>query len=152
MAGPSITVPEPLAKQAPHGRTIRRRITKSPVVELVKIVLGGIGGLVIAYCLLLFIFQIDILDRLSSRKPAESRETARRPAEPQTKSAETKANNNTRKERAESAPTSAKPLEPGPIAVTPGNMRGSVRACGTSKARCENASCPAVSRARHQGC
>lgn len=59
-------------KESTYGRARRRQATKSPAVELVKIVLGGIGGLVIAYCLLLFGFQIDILDRLFSRTPSTS--------------------------------------------------------------------------------
>lgn len=54
-------------KESTFGRARRQRATKSPVVELVKVIFGGIGGLVIAYCLLRFGFQIDILDKLFSR-------------------------------------------------------------------------------------
>jgi hypothetical protein len=73
-------------QQSTHGRAARKPTTKSPVVELVKIVMGGVAGLAIAYCLLLFGFQIDILERRGSTKPAGAglREATGRPVEPQT--------------------------------------------------------------------
>ena len=103
----------------------RGRTTKSPLVELVKIIVGGIAGLVIAYCLLLFVFRIDMLDKLSSPKPVESRETAQRPAEPRTRHAESETTSKTTKQ-AEGKPTLSKPvtrLEPASGAVTPDNVR-----------------------------
>ena len=103
----------------------RGRTTKSPLVESVKIIVGGIAGLVIAYCLLLFAFQIDILERLSSRKPVESRETAKRPAEPQTRHAESETKSKTT-EQAEGKPTLSKPVTPlnhAPGAVTPDDVQ-----------------------------
>jgi len=88
---PAVSAERMPGQRPTHGRATRRRTTKSPVVELVKIVLGGIGGLAAAYFLLLFVFHIDMLGP-SNPKPSRSRETARGSAVQNTGQAESETN------------------------------------------------------------
>lgn len=89
---PAVSADRMPGQRPTHGRATRRRSTKSPVVELVKIVLGGIGGLAAAYSVLLLVFHIDIFGS-SNPAPSQPRTTATglphsstRPPESETKS------------------------------------------------------------------
>jgi hypothetical protein len=71
-----------LGQKSARGRANRSRTTKSAPVEFLKIIAGGIVGLGMAYCLLLFVFRIDMLDRLSGRRTAEPRKTVKQSTVP----------------------------------------------------------------------
>ena len=112
------------SRESTRGRVGRKPTTRSPAVELVKIVVGGVAGLALAYCLLRFGFQIDILERLAGSKPAGAREVAGRPAEPRTSVAnETKADAAQRAEGRSASPDLAASEEPAAAATTPDGGR-----------------------------
>lgn len=123
--GPISASTEPIPScEATRARVGRKLTTKSPVVELVKIVVGGVAGLAIAYCLLLFGFQIDIFERLASSKPAGSREATGRPAVSQTSVAtETKSDAGQQAEGRLASPNLAATAEPAVAAATPDAVR-----------------------------
>lgn len=60
-------------RSARYGGALPSRRTRSPFVESVKVVLGGMVGLVLAYAALLLLFDIDVLATLSNSQPSESR-------------------------------------------------------------------------------
>ncbi len=78
--GSSASIGARSGRKPARAQVGRRRTSSSPLIEAAKVILGGIAGLLLAYCLLLFVFQINILGGLSSRKPTQLTE---QPAEQQ---------------------------------------------------------------------
>lgn len=105
-----------LGRERTLGRWTRRRSRKSPLYESLKIVLGGVAGIAFAYCLLLFVFRIDILGRLSSPMPPEQVGLARRTSESHEDLTETGIQNEAT-QQAESKSTPYKPIEAKPLPI-----------------------------------
>ncbi len=77
---PPVSVSAAPTKTNGDRRRTPRRGSKSPVLEFVKIVLGGIAGLALAYGILLLGFDIDVLEQFNLRPTAATKQSAMRPA------------------------------------------------------------------------